>query len=310
MLQEQIYIDRNHKYLKGNLHTHTDLSDGKYPLTDVLKFYSENGYDFIGITDHDLYYESETDCSELVILAGQEVTCDYVGNAECKGAYVHFSCFQKLNSAIAPLKYHNAAELQECIDVLKKNYRLVQFNHPMFSAMFAKLTDNDILSLKGYHLLEVYNQKDFLNETGISSSEVLVRTLLNHKKRVFLSAGDDFHGPYKKTAVDYFGGGYVMVHAEKNENDILSAIEKGEFYATTGPKIYDFRRIGDRLEIQTSPAKNIIFYSNVRRCKNLYSENGDEITCGEYVIRDDDYYIWAKIVGSDGKTAWTQPIYL
>lgn len=310
VLQEQIFINKDHKYLKGNLHTHTNLSDGRYSVSDVLNIYAKHQYDFIGITDHDLYYETKENANDLIVLAGEEVSCNYVGDPECKGGYVHFSCFQKNGVPVDPMKYSHTSELQKCIDVLKKNYRLVQFNHPLFSVMFAKLHDSDLMSLNGYDLLEIYNHKDFFNETGLFGAEILVRTLLNEKKKIFLTAGDDFHGPYKKTKNDYFGGGYIMVDAEKNAESILSAIETGNFYPTTGPEIIDYRRIGNRLEITTSPVKNIIFYSNVRRCKNIMSDDNSDITSGEYTIREDDYYIWAKIIDGSGKAAWTQPIYL
>lgn len=309
-MQEQIFIDRNYQYLKGNIHTHTNRSDGRFAVSDVLSIYEKNQYDFIGITDHDVYYEGETHYGDMIILAGQEVSCPYVGDSKCKGAYVHFSCFQRTAEPVAPMQYKDAHELQACIDVLNEHYRLIQFNHPLFSMMFAKLSADDILSLKGYDLLEIYNHKDFRNETGIPNAEVLARIILNEGKRLVLTAGDDFHGPYKQTKNDYFGGGYLMVHAEKNEESILSALENGDFYSSTGPLIFDYRRIGNRLEIHTSPAQNIIFYSNVRRCKNIMSDDGCDITFGEYEIREDDFYLWVKIVDANGKTAWTQPIYL
>ena len=309
-MQEQIFINKDHKYLKGNLHTHTNLSDGKYSVSDVLNMYAEHQYDFIGMTDHDLYYESEESANGLVVLAGQEVSCSYVGDPACKGGYAHFSCYQKKGSFVPPMQYRNAAELQECIDTLKANYRLVQFNHPLFSTMFARLSDRDVISLRDYDLIELYNHKDFRNETGIFGADVLVRYILNEKKKILLTAGDDFHGPYKNAKNDYFAGGYIMVHAEKNEESILSAIESGNFYPTTGPEILDYRRIGNTFTITTSPVKNIIFYSNVRRCKNIMNDDNSDITSGEYTIREDDYYIWAKIIDESGKAAWTQPIFL
>lgn len=309
-MREQIFIDKASRYLKGSLHTHTNLSDGKYSVEDVWKIYSENQYDFIGITDHDIYYERESVFEDMLVIAGQEVSCNYIGDPEHKGAYVHFSCFKKNKEAVSPMQYRNAEELQACICELKKVYRLVQLNHPLFSTMFAKLRDIDLFSLYGYDLLEIYNHKDFRNETGISSAEVLVRSLLNERKKLILTAGDDFHGPYKKTKNDYFGGGYIMVNAEKTEESILSAIETGNFYATTGPKILDYRRIGDRLVIETDPVKNIIFYSNVRRCKNIMADDRSDISFGEYEIRDADHYVWVKIIDENGKEAWTQPIFL
>ena len=42
----EVYIDKNRKYLKGNLHTHTTNSDGDYSVKEVLNIYKNNGYDF------------------------------------------------------------------------------------------------------------------------------------------------------------------------------------------------------------------------------------------------------------------------
>lgn len=64
-----------------------------------------------------------------------------------------------------------------------------------------------------------------------------------------------------------------------------------------------------KLKIETSPVKRIIFYSNMRKCKNIFSEDGDEITKTEYQIRGEEFYIWAKIIDKYGNMAWTQPIY-
>ncbi len=309
-MQEQVFIDQNKNYLKGNLHTHTNLSDGRYTVSDVLRIYAENHYDFIGITDHDLYYDPKESRDDLIVLEGQEVSCHYNGDPACRGGYVHFSCFQKKNDPVLPMSYRDAAELQRCLDTLAARYRLVQFNHPLFSSMFANLSDMDIVGLDGYHFLEIYNHKDFRNETGLSSAEILVRRILNARKKVILTAGDDFHGPYKKAVNDYFGGGCVMVNAERNADDILSALENGDFYPTTGPKILDYRRVGNRFIIKTTPVKNIIFYSNVRRCKNIMTDDNADVTIGEYDLRDEDFYVWVKAVDAHGKTAWTQPVYL
>ena len=309
-MQEQIFIDQSKTHLKGNLHTHTTLSDGKYDVSEVLRIYADNHYDFIGITDHDLYCTFNETPGDLIVLAGQEVSCPYIGNPDYRGGYVHFSCFQKSADAALPMPYCNTSQLQQCIDTLTDHYRLVQFNHPLFSSMFANLSDDDFVKLNGYHLLEIYNHKDFRNETGLSSAEILVRRILNAHKKVLLTAGDDFHGPYKKAVNDYFGGGFVMVQAEKDPESILQALEKGEFYPTTGPEILDYRRVGNRFVIKTTPVKNIVFYSNVRRCKNIMMDDNTDVTVGEYEVREEDFYVWAKIVDANGKTAWTQPVYL
>src|SRR5687768_13600159 len=68
------------RWFKGNTHTHTLNSDGDSPPDVVVRWYRENGYQFVVITDH----EYLTDVAPLnallgatgrfLVVAGQEVT--------------------------------------------------------------------------------------------------------------------------------------------------------------------------------------------------------------------------------------------
>lgn len=69
---------------RGDLHIHSDHSDGIGSLCEVMSAYRENGYDFICITDHHKYYPSvkakemfENVDTGLTIFPGEEVhNCD------------------------------------------------------------------------------------------------------------------------------------------------------------------------------------------------------------------------------------------
>ena len=39
-------------FLKGNIHTHSDRSDGVLPADEVARRYRAAGYDFLSMTDH------------------------------------------------------------------------------------------------------------------------------------------------------------------------------------------------------------------------------------------------------------------
>jgi hypothetical protein len=45
-------FDRPGRFWRGNLHTHSDHSDGALSPTRVVELYREAGYDFVAITDH------------------------------------------------------------------------------------------------------------------------------------------------------------------------------------------------------------------------------------------------------------------
>ncbi len=40
------------RFWRGNLHTHSNRSDGVLPPEEVCKLYKAEGYDFIALTDH------------------------------------------------------------------------------------------------------------------------------------------------------------------------------------------------------------------------------------------------------------------
>ena len=302
----EIFIDKNKKYLKGNLHTHTTKSDGDYTIKEVLNIYKNNGYDFLGITDHEIFCDSREN-EGITLIQGIEESSTYTKNDDRSGTYAHFNCFlPRFESQVQLYYYQNVADLQETINELKGKYELVQFNHPLFS----RFLDNEHLSLNGYDLIEIYNHKDFVEETGLSNAENLIRTMLNNHKKFWISANDDFHGPYYGTKNDRCFGGFNMVDASNDEESILRSIKEGRFYPSTGPFIKDFRRVGSTFKIETSPVKRIIFYSNIRRCKNIYDLNDEEITSGEYRLSGNEYYLWVKIIDKDGKCAWSQPVYL
>ena len=306
--QNMIYIDNTKKYLKGNLHTHTTNSDGMYSVNEVLDIYKNNEYDFLAITDHDIFCNNNYDkINDIVLLHGIEYSCIYNGSDETKGEYTHFNCFLPKNSQSDEIYYYKDINEFQCnINKLNRKYSLIQFNHPLFS----KFLDNEFIQFNNYNLIEIYNHKDFIEETGMQNAELLIRNLLNHHKKVLITATDDFHGPYTKTINDKCFGGYIMLDSKKNELDILNSIKDGKFYPTTGPVIFDYRMEGRILKIKTSPVKNIIFYSNLRRCKNCFSKDNTKINNAEYVLNGDEFYIWVKIIDFNGKMAWTQPVYI
>lgn len=304
---QEIFVDGSKQSLRGNMHTHTIVSDGEYSCLEVLKIYEEGGYDFLGVTDHEVFCNFSNNLSSIILILGIEEAAFYTSDDDLKGTYTHFNCFKpKQDKIVGKGYYKNVKELQSYLDNLKENYALIQLNHPLFS----RLREEDLLSLHGYDLVEIYNHKDFMMETGFYCADYLIRLLLNNHKKFWISANDDFHGPYFKTKNDMAFGGFIMVQSAASETSILEAIAKGCFYPSTGPLIKDFRREDDVFKIITSPVKRIIFYSNLRRCKNIYDLNNADITEGEYTLKGGEYYLWVNIIDKDGKMAWSQPVYL
>ncbi len=67
-------------HIKGGLHIHTTCSDGELTIPEVIRIYSQLGFDFIALTDHDYlmrpgcYKVVEDIRTDLIIFKGVELT--------------------------------------------------------------------------------------------------------------------------------------------------------------------------------------------------------------------------------------------
>lgn len=303
-----IFIDENLNQLKGNLHTHTNKSDGMFNLSEVALKYKNDGYNFLAITDHNKLFNGSNKIDNMTIIPGIEISSDYDGfNQNLKGTYMHFNLF--FNKTDEELKfkvytYTNSLELQPILNDLQKYNALIQFNHPLFS----RLSEDTIFNLNGFDLIEIYNTKDFFSEVGVDSSDCLMLSMLRNGKKILFTANDDYHGKSNLSEDNLCRQSFSVVQGENTVDNILNRIKQGNFYTSNGPVIYDYRLENNVLKIKTENVKYITFYSSLRHSKKLYSDT--YINYGEYTINGDEKFVWVVIVDSNGNKAWTQPYYI
>lgn len=51
---EQSFFPEEGRWYRGNIHSHTTRTDGLCPPAQQIRDYSEQGYDFLAITDHNV----------------------------------------------------------------------------------------------------------------------------------------------------------------------------------------------------------------------------------------------------------------
>ncbi len=78
-----------HRWLAGDLHTHTVHSDGAQTVPELTRFATERGLDFLAITDHNtVSHHAELPCAAarygITLIPGQEVTTE-AGHAGALG---------------------------------------------------------------------------------------------------------------------------------------------------------------------------------------------------------------------------------
>ena len=285
-------------WLKGNLHTHTAMSDGDSTPQEMAAWYRDRGYQFLVITDHDKI-TTIAPPEGLVLLPGEEVT------DKLPGKPLHVNAIG-LTRVVPPQGGKTPVEvLQRNIDAVREAGGIPLVNHPNFGWA---LGAEELLQLRGVTLLEIASGHPYVNADGPPSAEAMWDEMLSAGMRVWGVAVDDSHhlkNPWDKY-VALPGKGWVVVRAENADaKSILGALESGEFYASTGVELEEVapasvkvkEKNGARYRIQFIGAKGRVLQETVG-------------PAASYSIRGDEGYVRAKVTDSNGLRAWTQPVFL
>jgi hypothetical protein len=302
MLKRQAAFEKKGTFLKGNLHTHTNLSDGLATPEATAIHYRNAGYDFLAITDHQRYYKPEnTDMDGLLIIPAMEAD-RFVDGKGMPVVHVVALGNETGNGYTdgQSVLYERGGTQEACQDIIDdivNANNLPMLCHPMWSGN----TVEAVKTLHDFEMIEVWNTGSaLLFDAGGDAYHWDV--LLHEGRKVWAVATDDTH-----TLQDACFG-WVMVNAEKNVTSILEALKNGEFYATCGPEIYDFYIENGYVHISCSPCSKIIL-------KNFSCPHrvirGENMTGGQIKLRDlCTDYIRAEVVDAQGRRAWTNPIFL
>lgn len=300
-------------FYKGNLHTHTTVSDGRQSPRETVEFYKENGYDFLALTDHDIYGIHEAlNTKDFIVLAGVEAET-WLGQTpplyrvhhllaigdpdKNKYRHGHFFDSEEVTSKLS---------CQELIDELSENGNLVIYNHPHWS----KTSIEEVAQLKGLNGLEIYNH---ISQVGGRSgnAELFYDHLLWQDNLVWCYGADDAHVMGENAC-----GGYITVKApELTRRAVFDALVSGSFYASaaefgkTAPEIYDFYVEDGIAKIWCSPSTRIYFMTG-QDAKTHHDLDHHQLTVADYKIPKESSFVRAVCVDQYGYTSWTQPIKL
>lgn len=286
-------------WLKGNIHSHSTVSDGMFTPEELAEGYAENGYDFLSMTDHNILEpHDELTGAGFLLLTGLEHDIEYspdkcthlVGLSAAGRDRTEYLC-----------KRYSKEELtdQQLVDMMRRDSQFVSLAHPVWSRM----TWEEILSLTGYHAIEIYNNgTEHLCHGG--NAEVLWDFLLREGRRVFAAAVDDVH-----TAEDLYGGWIWVRAAERSKEAVLAALHSGAYYSSSGPVIHDFGVDGDQVYISCSNCRMIHLITYPPRGKSFFAEEGRPLTGAVHTLTGREAYVRAVCVDYSGCSAWTNPIF-
>ena len=270
------------RWLRGNLHAHTNNSDGKFTLTELVRCYEEQGYDFLAVTDHDKLTSLTDAAGRLLLLSGCEVTAGG-GHVVAVG----------ITEPIEPRQPRQAI-----IDAINAQGGIAILAHPNWGKTFCHWQQDDLVALQGYAGIEVFNG-NILRDDGSPLASDRWDRLLSQGRKVWGYATDDTHNEQD------IANGWTMVLADDATPDaILKALRDGRCYASSGVFLEAIEVDGEVIRIVTRNADRIAFVGPYGRWLSWV-----DASRAEYRVQGDEGYVRVEAYGSRGSVAWTQPFW-
>jgi hypothetical protein len=327
-------------WYRCNTHTHTSAfpnSDANGTPEQVVAWYRAHGYQCVVITDHEFLTDvvplngKYADKADFLVLSGQEITQQVVDPSRSNGVrQLHVNGINT-GKVIMPLGYPqpgrgitSAQAYERNIAAVRAAGGIAQVNHPnlQWSA-----TPDDLQGIAGPFLLEVWNAFPTSHNLGgtdasghdAPSTEGFWDALLSRGKIVWGVASDDAHEylRFDDREAPTPGKAWIVLRAAAlTVPAITDALRKGSFYASTGIKVehYSTDRAGISIKLAQTPEWSPTSRSTGRFITRFVGANGEVLAevAGDsprYRFKGDESYVRASIIDSDGRRAWTQPVF-
>lgn len=228
-------------------------------------------------------------------------------------------------------------------------------NHPNFGWA---ITAEELMAVRGDRFFEVYNGHPTVYNAGGEGrpgTETMWNIMLTHhitegrQELLYGVAVDDSHNYHQEgPQVSNPGRGWVMVRSPfLTPENIIHAMEAGDFYASSGVTLRDFRREGNRLQIEIQPQDGVTYQTRFIGTRKGYDPKSNPVTVTEkdgspvtvtrsyspdigqilakvegtspaYTFRGDELYVRAIVTSSrpqpnrvypdEMERAWLQPV--
>ncbi|MBE6667812.1 MAG: PHP domain-containing protein [Ruminococcaceae bacterium] len=327
-------------FYKANLHCHSTISDGKWTVEEIKKNYMAEGYSIIAYTDHHVFvtHNDLTD-DKFLALNGYEINFDQKLDTDmdkkvagrlkktCHLCLIATDKNRKVQKIVYKTRYledkadlfcleegYEIRQLEYNPEVINKTMKeakddgfYITYNHPVWSLE----SKDEYCSYHGMNAMEMVNYGSLC--VGLDEhNSIVYDDMLRGGERIFCVATDDNHDshPIGTPKNDSFGG-FTVIKADALEYEkIMSALEKGDFYASEAPEIHELWYEDGRVGITTSEAVQISFTTGTRRSRVEFAEKGEIITEASFELQPSDVYFRITVRDCNGKEAYTNAYFL
>jgi hypothetical protein len=297
------------RFFRGNLHCHSNRSDGLREPEEVVAAYRDAGYDFLCLSDH---FEEEYGWQVVDTLPFRDEGFTTILGAELSSApWDDRLCYWVVAAGLPadfdppPPDYH-----AEAIRRARDAGAFVVMLHPGINNLPLAAADG-LSALDAVHAVEVYNHNAAMAAIpDRDSGAYMLDGLLENGRRLLVSAADDSHWGHPK---DRFGG-WVEVFCDRLDPEALvESMKAGRYYSTQGPSIRELVVDGGRLRVETREAYAISLTTSGDRWRSgaeRHGENGQPITDAEFDLAPfRGSYCRIIVVDEVGRRAWGNPIW-
>jgi hypothetical protein len=296
-------FDKPGRWFRGNLHTHSNRSDGLKTPEQLCRFYQHRGYSFLCVSDHftEHYNWPLTDTTSMrtrgfTTLLGAELHAPKTSLGDdwhilAVGLPVDFP----------PLRPNETGP--RLANRARRAGAYVAVAHPAWY----DLSDKDVLSIKAAHAIEIQNMT-CLRHNGKGDSTGYLDRLLSTGHRYHAIACDDAHfAPARKDCCAF----WVNVRSTSlDPQALLDALRHGHFYSSAGPRIENvkYNRRRRTITVETSPVRAIrvigVGFSSA------YTNFPTDQTRAEFDVGGlKGPYARLTIEDRRGKRAWSNPFW-
>ena len=295
------------RFWRGNLHTHSTLSDGVLTCEQVAAAYVAAGYDFLMISEHFLNRYSWPIADTRRLRSNRFTT---ILGAEIHAPATSTGELWHIVAAGLPLDFTPPAPDENAADLARRaaaTGAFIGIAHPAWS----QLTLDDGLLIDAAHAVEIQNY-GCLVECDRGDGWYLLDQLSNRGRRLSGFATDDAHF----RIADQFGA-WVHVRSQTLEPEtLLAALKAGQYYSSEGPLLHELSLTRQTLHVVTSPVDTIAIVCGT---SGTAGRTGRAITSAELDLmpflaqaRAAPDKAWFRVVAIDhaGRRAWSNPIWI
>jgi hypothetical protein len=333
-------LPKEGKFYKVNMHSHSNYSDGVQTPEELKEIYKAAGYSAIAYTEHEALFDlTDLNDEDFIAITSYEYALgNYSKPAHCfyEGKPEVFSDVEQMHLNLYSKDPHNTKQIcfnpkyigtkqkelhgefeyvgepdyvkewsidkiNEIIRTARENDFLVCYNHPNWS----------LNTYETYSRLDNLNALEICNGASHRGSDMdytpyVYDQMLRAGKRIICVGGDDNHDRI------HFFKAWTMVKAESLTHEkLLSAIERGDCYASSGPEISELYYEDGKVTVKCLDADAVYLYTaGRRRARTPEITDGKPITEATFTVLPTDQYFRIAVKDSKGNHADTRAYFL